>query len=147
MTDEQSTENDETAETSATEEPPETSDDENVADETTEDDEPETFTREYVKKLREEAATARVKAKDRDDLAQRLHTVLVAATGRLADPTDLPYSEEHLADEQALTTAIDELIARKPHLADRRPVGDIGQGATTGDEPVSLAGILRANAT
>ena len=109
-------------------------------------DEPDTFPREYVEQLRKEAADARVKVKDRDTLAERLHVANVAATGRLADPTDLPFDEAYLDDEHVLTEAIDALLERKPHLASRRPVGDIGQGASTGAESVSLAGILRANA-
>jgi len=108
--------------------------------------EPETFPREYVEKLRQEAADARVKAKRTDELAQRLHGALVTATGRLADPSDLPYVEEHLDDEAALTAAIDDLLGRKPHLASRRPVGDIGQGATATSESVDLAQMLRARA-
>ncbi len=71
----------------------------------------------------------------------------MAATGRLADPSDLPYDEIHLDDETALTAAIDELLTRKPHLASRRPVGDIGQGATAASDSVDLAGILRARAS
>lgn len=109
--------------------------------------EPETFPREYVEKLRKEAADHRVRATDRDALAERLHTALVTTTGRLADPTDLPYDEDHLTDETALNTAIDDLLDRKPHLASRRIVGDIGQGATGTDTPVDLAGILRRNAS
>ena len=50
------------------------------------------------------------------------------ATGRLADPTDLEFDEDHLDDPDALAAAIDDLLARKPHLASRKPVGDIGQG-------------------
>jgi len=115
-------------------------------DETTEAD-PETFPREYVEKLRQEAADARVKAKRTDELAQRLHGALVTATGRLADPSDLPYDETHLDDETALTTAIDELLTRKPHLASRRPVGDIGQGASASADVVDLAELLRGRAT
>ena len=106
----------------------------------------ETFPREYVEKLRKEAADARVKAKRADDLAERLHTALVAATGRLADPSDLPFDDAHLEDADALNAAVDELLARKPHLASRRPVGSIGQGATSAADSVSLAGILRHNA-
>ncbi|MBZ4498038.1 hypothetical protein [Dermacoccus sp. Tok2021] len=106
----------------------------------------ETFPREYVEKLRKENADARVKAKRADDLAARLHTALVAATGRLADPSDLPFDDAHLEDEDALNAAVDALLARKPHLASRRPVGSIGQGATAPADSVSLAGILRQNA-
>ncbi|RYI24606.1 hypothetical protein EVU97_01970 [Dermacoccus sp. 147Ba] len=106
----------------------------------------ETFPREYVEKLRKENADARVKAKRADDLAARLHTALVAATGRLADPSDLPFDDAHLEDADALNAAVDALLARKPHLASRRPVGSIGQGATAPADSVSLAGILRHNA-
>ncbi|MGI8699620.1 MAG: hypothetical protein ACR2JU_00125 [Nocardioidaceae bacterium] len=85
-----------------------------------------------------------MKAKRTDDLAGRLHAALVTAAGRLADPTDLPYDEAHLDDPDALTTAIDELLTRKPHLASRRPLGDIGQGASPAADTVDLAGMLRA---
>lgn len=109
------------------------------------DDEPETFPLSYVKELRQEAAEHRVKAKDRDQLAERLHVALVAATGRLADPTDLPFDEAHL-DEDALMAAIDELLARKPHLASRRPMGSVGQGVTAPSGDVDLAAMLRGRA-
>lgn len=109
-------------------------------------DEQDTFPRSYVDKLRKEAADARVKVKDRDDLAARLHTQLVAANGRLADPSDLPFDEAHLEDADALNAAVDDLLARKPHLASRRPVGDVGQGVSVPTSSVDLAGILRHNA-
>ena len=76
-------------------------------------------------------------------MAQRLHVALVAATGRLADPDDLPFDETHLDDPDALTAAIDELLARKPHLKSRRAVGDVGQGAGGASADVDLAGMLR----
>lgn len=64
--------------------------------------EPETFPAAYVKELRDENKTRRLEAKEAtdraEDLAKRLHTALVTATGRLADPTDLPYDPEHLED-------------------------------------------------
>ncbi|CAN5596908.1 hypothetical protein BH24ACT11_BH24ACT11_19960 [soil metagenome] len=88
-----------------------------------------------------------MKAKRADDLGERLHIALVTATGRLADPTDLQYDEAHLDDETALDTAVDELLARKPHLASRRPAGDVGQGASAEPSTVNLAGILRAAAS
>lgn len=43
------------------------------------------------------------------------------AAGKLADPTDLPFDESHLDDLGALRAAVDDLIARKPNLASRRP--------------------------
>lgn len=107
----------------------------------------ETFPRAYVEKLRQEAADARVRAKKADDLARELFTARVAATGRLADPNDLPFDDALLADLPALEAAIDELLADHPHYAARRPRGDVGQGATGSDAgTVDLAGLLRARA-
>ncbi|ART72279.1 hypothetical protein BTO20_30315 [Mycobacterium dioxanotrophicus] len=90
--------------------------------------EPDSFPREYVEKLRTENGKYRQRAGEADSLAKRLHTELVRATGRLADPTDLPFNEEHLAESDKMSRAIDELLEAKPHLATRRPAGDIGQG-------------------
>ncbi|OKH70647.1 hypothetical protein EB73_11815 [Mycobacterium sp. SWH-M3] len=107
----------------------------------------DTFGRAYVEKLRKESAGYRERAQRADDLAARLHTALVSATGRLADPTDLPFDAANLDDEQALSGAIDELLTRKPHLASRRPFGDVGQGNRgASSEPVNLADMLRARA-
>ena len=71
----------------------------------------------------------------------------MTATGRLADPDDLAFDEGHLEDPEALSAAIDDLLARKPHLASRRPSGDVGQGATQTGETVDLAGMLRRSAS
>lgn len=124
--------------------PPETE-----PEEATEPD-PETFPKAYVQQLRTEAKDHRTKAKEAteraDALAKRLHTALVTATGRLADPTDLPYDAEHLDDPEALTAAIEDLLARKPHLASRKPVGQIGQGETGNSGSVDLAALLRSRA-
>ncbi|MFL0292991.1 hypothetical protein ACJH6J_18330 [Mycobacterium sp. SMC-18] len=88
----------------------------------------ETFPREYVEKLRQENGKYRQRASEADSLANRLHTELVRATGRLADPTDLPFDVDHIADAGKMSAAIDALLETKPHLASRRPTGDIGQG-------------------
>jgi hypothetical protein len=109
-------------------------------------DDPESFPREYVLQLRDEAAKYRVRSRWADELGQRLHVELVRATGRLADPTDLPYREDYLQDPEALAKAIDDLLARKPHLASRKPVGEIGQGAAPSAGSVDLAGMLRQRA-
>lgn len=107
--------------------------------------EPDLFPREVVEKLRQENAKYRHRAQQADSLAERLHTELVRATGKLADPTDLPFSPEHLDDPEALAGAVEDLLVRKPHLAARRPSGDIGQGRRgTASSEVSLADILRA---
>lgn len=108
----------------------------------------ETFPRSYVEKLRDESAKYRQRAQKADDLATRLHMSLVAATGRLADPEDLPFNEVHLDDAEALAAAVDDLLARKPHLASRKPRGDVGQGiASASSASVDLAGILRSRAS
>lgn len=106
----------------------------------------ETFPRDYVERLRRENARYRERAGQADDLAQRLHAALVAATGRLADPSDLAFDETHLGDENALTAAIDDLLDRKPHLRSRRPRGDVGQGIPGASTTTDLAGILRSRA-
>ncbi len=112
-----------------------------------EQSEPETFDRPYVEKLRKEAADARVRAKDRDTLAAALWAANVAATGRLADATDLgmPEGADPL-NAEAVEVAVTELLARKPHLASRKPRGDVGQGMTGSTSSVDLAGMLRSRA-
>ena len=106
----------------------------------------DTFPRRYVEQIRQESHRYRQRAQRADDLAQRLHVELVRATGRLADPTDLAFDEAHLDDADALATAVEDLLHRKPHLGTRRPVGDIGQGATASAATVDLAAILRSRA-
>ena len=127
-------------------ETPETPEIEQPEAEAPEEPEPETFPREYVEKLRQESGKYRQRAAKTDELAQRLHTALVAATGRLADPEDLVFDEAHLDDDEALERAISDLLSRKPHLASRRVAGDVGQGASGDSVGVSLAGLLRAGA-
>lgn len=91
-------------------------------------DDAETFPRSVVEKLRQENGKYRQRAGQADAYAARLHTELVRATGRLADPADLEFDAAHLDDAEALTEAIDALLTDKPHLASRTPRGDIGQG-------------------
>jgi hypothetical protein len=117
-----------------------------VEDDPQPDDEPDTFPRSYVEELRQENGKYRQRAQAGEVYAQRLHTELVRATGRLADPTDLPFDAEHLDDADKLAAAVDDLLARKPHLANRRPMGEIGQGASPSVGTVDLAAILRQRA-
>ncbi len=108
------------------------------------EDAQETFPRKVVEDLRRENAKYRDRAKRADDLGERLHLALVTATGRLADPTDLVFDEAHLDDAEALTAAVDDLLARKPHLATRRVSGDVGQGMSGAADTFDLAGLLRS---
>ncbi len=112
------------------------------------DQEPEMFDRAYVERLREESAGYRVKAKPVDELRTRLVTAYAAATGRLADATDLPYDAElldddGLVDEPKVRAAVNALLVRKPHLASRRPTGSVDQGVREDEAGVSLVGLLR----
>ncbi|MFS0900288.1 hypothetical protein [Mycolicibacterium litorale] len=107
---------------------------------------PEMFPREYVENLRQENGRYRQRAQRAGQLAQRLHTELVRSTGRLADPDDLAFDEAHLDDPDALAAAVDDLLARKPHLASRKPVGDIGQGIRgSAAASVGLLDLLKAH--
>jgi hypothetical protein len=128
------------------EQPIESATDETGEETTDSNDEPDTFPRSYVEDLRKENKNYRERAKRGEEFAQRLHTELVRATGRLADPSDLAFNESHLEDADAISAAIDDLLAKKPHLASRRVSGEIGQGATPSTSTVDLAGLLRRRA-
>lgn len=123
---------------------------ETTTQDTTTTDPPEdgdTFPRSYVQELRDENARYRQRAGAADTLAAALWTANVTASGRLADPSDLAMPEgADPLDAEALTAAVEDLLARKPHLASRRPSGDVGQGASAQADSVNLAGILRAGA-
>ena len=127
-------------------ETPEVEETADVEDSSADNEDPDTFPRDYVEKLRDENAKYRQRAQKADDLAHRLHNALTDATGRLADPSDLPYDESHLDDPEALETAISELLAKKPHLGSRKPSGNIGQGVSSSTDAVDLAAMMRARA-
>lgn len=113
----------------------------------------DTETDRNVRKLRKEAATLRERAKAAearatrtDSLAARLHTELVRASGKLADPHDFPYNPDAdlLDDPEAFNQAIDEFVEAKPHLRSRTPKGDVGQGNRgTANEPLNFHQILK----
>ena len=111
----------------------------------------ETFSRAYVEKLRAENAEHRTKAKRAEVLASRLlaATVEKATTGILADPTDLPvsddlYDDDGFPDADKITEAARALVERKPHLADRRPSAPVEQGPRGQPAEVDLAGMVRS---
>ena len=89
-------------------------------------------------------ADAQAKA---DKYARALFTERVAATGRLADPTDAPFNADLLQSAEALTAALDALLAAKPHLASRKPAwGDVGAGQTrTGDRVPDWADLFQSS--
>ena len=138
-----------------TEDGPETTDDGPAAapEDAGTGEQPDTFPRSVVEKLRRENATYRERAGRADALAERLMaaTVRDATAGILADPTDLTdtadlVDDDGYPDPDKITDAARSLVEHKPHLADRRPRGDIGQGARHAPEPVDLAEMLRSRA-
>lgn len=140
---------DETATVETDDEQP--ADPDTAADTEDPDENAETFPRTYVEKLRRENKTYRDRAKtaeaNLDTTLRELFTARVTATAKLADPDDLAYDAELLADEDKLSAAIDELIARKPHLAARKVSGSVGQGISgKSEEPFSLIGRLQRSA-
>ena len=103
-------------------------------------EQPETFPRDYVEKLRKEAAEARTKAKTAEDLERENWTLKAQLDGRLADASDLAFTAG-----KDVAEAITELLAAKPHLAARRlesteGLGNVGKPSTP---PVSLMDMLR----
>lgn len=118
-------------------------------DDAGDEQQPDTFSREYVAGLRREAAQHRRRATEQADavraIAAELWTARVAAAGTLADPSDLPPPAdlEAAPTDEDVAAAVSELLERKPHLARRRVVGSIGQGAGTAGGDVSLSTLLR----
>ena len=114
------------------------------------DPDQETFPKSVVDRLRAEAASNRIAAKD----AQRYRDAPMVATqeaatgGILWDPTDLPISEDWWRedgriDPEKIRTAAIELTTAKPHLA--RPRGSAGQGVREQPaETLGLHGMMRA---
>ena len=92
--------------------------------------------REVVEKLRQENGKYRRRAAKADTYAQRLHTELVRATGKLADPTDLPFNEDHLDDPDAMTAAINDQVGAGKHAAGREP-SPLPEG------PAGVSGVAR----
>lgn len=146
MTNIENIEQAETEEQVETEEP--TAPPEEEQEETTEEaEEEETFPAHVVRDLRKEAAKYRDRAKAADELREALWQARVAATGRLADPTDLPLPEDaDPLDPEAVNAAVEDLLGRKPHLAARAVAGTVGQGHSEPTTHTDLAGILRARA-
>lgn len=111
---------------------------------------PDSFPRAYVEDLRKESAGYRTKAQRVDALAQRLVTSMASVTGRLADASDLPYSDDLLGDdglpdESKVREAIEDLLTRKPHLISRKPIASVDQGPTQTSSPVGLLAAMKAS--
>lgn len=153
------TENNVSRETLEDEPTGETDETTETADETTESEEPaassttesehrgDENSSDHLTEVRREAAGYRKRLRETETQLQQVQAELfharVAATGKLADPSDMPVDVELLAG--GLDDAIDELLQAKPHLK-ARSFGDIRQGERGERAAVSLADILRTNA-
>jgi len=117
------------------------------------EEEPATFTTEYVKRLRSEASERRREAKAaREELEARdaelvelrearLHRAVVDVNAgrpaRLADVSDLwtfrdasdLVDDDGRPDPARIETAIEGLLRAKPHLRENRVTGSVDQGA------------------
>ena len=94
---------------------------------------PESFSADYVRDLREEAAAHRIKAKRVDDANARLVAAYATADGRLVDVEAWTMSGDMLDDDglvnpEKVAGAIADLIAVKPYLASRKPTTPLPQG-------------------
>ena len=122
----------------------------------TETTEPDTFDRDYVEKLRAEAAEHRVKAKEAQDAldasvsAYRALAVQHAANGILSRPDALGWRDDWLGEDgtanlDAIREAATQYAHDYPHVA--VVAGDVGQGYRGEDTgSVDLAGMLRSGA-
>ena len=111
----------------------------------------DTFPRSYVKRLRERSAGYRARAKDAEartaELERALFTERVRALDVLADPSDLPFDAALLEDPDALRSAADDLVARRPHYRRRGVAAGTGSRDEAGTgSGVSLLGLMRGGA-
>lgn len=107
----------------------------------------DTFSREYVEKLRGESARSRKASKEAADrlaeLEQKYVTARVAALGELADPSALPYSRDLVEmDDDALAEHVTAFLKQAPHMR-RVGAGGALPAHERGPAAVSLVDMLR----
>lgn len=120
------------------------------SDDTPGDDDPDTFDRAYVERLRRESGDHRRRARDAEQVADELRAQLwrerVDSLGLLADPGDLPFDADLLDDPDGIRAAVEHLLDERPHLRTRRIRARIGQGEGSPTTGVSLSALLRGGA-
>lgn len=113
------------------------------------DSEPDTFSRDYVNKLRDEAAQHRLRAKRTDAANARLLDALIASDGRLLDPEALPLSDDLLDDDGIVdpgkvADAVGSLVERKAYLLKPPAPAPLPQGVREDvPQPLSLLEVAR----
>ncbi len=129
--------------------------------EQTEGTEPE-VDEEQPSKAGRDAARYRVRAREAEGRAEALEATVTAyqrreverlVAERVQDVEDYwkiggldlgdLLGEDGTVDADAVERSVSDLLERKPHLASRRPSGNVEQGARTDDPGVSLLGLLR----
>jgi len=114
-----------------------------------ESEETATFSADYVKELRDEAASHRIKAKRVDDANLKLARALVEIDGRLVNPEEFTVTDELLDDNGIVDSikvqaAIAELVTSKPYLSKSKAITPITQGMQTEMESTpSLFALVR----
>lgn len=109
-------------------------------DQTADTGEPETFSAEYVKQLRQEAATHRIRAKRTDEANERMVRTIAEMDGRLINADEFALSDDMLDDDgivdpSKVREAIGSLLDAKPYLAKRTPTTPLPMGVRQTDEP------------
>lgn len=108
-----------------------------------EDQGDEPMSLENARKLRRENAALRQRAKDAEDRAdQTAFRAQVEATGRLVNCEEMPFNPELLDNPEALNSAIDELVQRKPYLVPKK-FGEVGQGQRNESAPADFSMLLK----
>jgi hypothetical protein len=117
--------------------------------EVSQDAEPQTFSADYVKQLRDEAAAHRVKAKRLDEANRRTVAGIAELDGRLINPAEITLTadmldENGIVDKSRVQAAIHALLQDKPYLAKRTPTTTLPQGVRQDvEQPVSLFQLVR----
>ena len=117
--------------------------------EVSQDAEPQTFSADYVKQLRDEAAAHRVKAKRLDEANRRTVAGIAELDGRLINPDEITLTDDMLddngiVDKSRVQAAIQALLQEKPYLGKRTPTTTLPQGVRQDvEQPVSLFQLVR----
>lgn len=117
--------------------------------EVSQDAEPQTFSADYVKQLRDEAAAHRVKAKRLDEANRRTVAGIAELDGRLINPDEITLTDDMLddngiVDKSRVQAAIHALLQEKPYLGKRTPTTTLPQGVRQDvEQPVSLFQLVR----
>ena len=109
------------------------------------DEQQQSFSRDYVQSLRSESAGYRKRMQRAE---RELFRMKVDATGLIVAADEVPFDAALLDDDDALTQQVEEIVTAKPYLKRRSATGNIGQHEQrqTDSNGPGLLGMLRHNA-